>query len=144
MKIKILFDEKSKVLRIPALLKIPHKRIKSDLVLDTGSPHTILNYTDSIRLGVPHTFKDKIVRMGGRIYQSYLFNKFEIVFKTDENELVTEVIPIMILKPHGLNIDELEELDEFPNLLGLDLLEKGYKLFCDLKNKETFLENGKI
>ncbi len=140
MRIKIFFDQKSKVLRIPALFKIPHKRIKSDFVLDTGSPHTFLNYTDAIRLTVPHTLKDKQIRIGGRKYQSYLFSKFEFTFKTEDDELVTESIPIRVLKPHGLNIDEIEELDNFPNLLGLDFLEKGYKLYCDLKNKEIYLE----
>ncbi len=140
MKIKIIYDENQKLLKIPVLLKIPHKRIKSDFVLDTGSPHTILNYSDSIRLAVPHISKGEIVRIGGRRYQSYIFNKFEIVFKTEDNQLVNVILPVRVLKPSSLKMNEVEELDRFPNLLGLDFLEKGYKLFCDLKNKESFLE----
>ena len=54
MKIKVLFNKNQRVLRVPAIFQTPHKRIVSDFVIDTGSPWTILNYSDSIRLGIPH------------------------------------------------------------------------------------------
>jgi len=140
IKINLFFDQNLKSIKLPAILKIPHKRISSDFVLDTGSPHTILNYSDSIRLGIPHTAKGEIIRIGGKIYQSYIFNKFEILLKATNNQIVTEIIPIRILKPHNLKINEIEELDNFPNLLGLDFLEKGYNLFCDINSNKIYFE----
>lgn len=139
-KIRIFYDKEEKLLRVPAILKVPHARIVSDFILDTGSPHTILNYTDSIRLGIPHTEKSEIVRMGGRAYQRYTFNKFEMVLKSQDNQAVTENLPIRILIPCSLKSIELINLDKFPNLLGMDFLEKGYKLFCDINNKDIKFE----
>ena len=107
--------------------------------MDTGSPHTILNYTDSIRLGVPHTIKSELVRMGGKVYQSYISNKFEIVLKSDEG-IVSEEMPIRILVPFSSKSSEVENLDKFPNLLGMDFFEKGYKFNCDLAKEEIFFE----
>ncbi|HJX50312.1 MAG TPA: hypothetical protein VJ438_02525, partial [Candidatus Nanoarchaeia archaeon] len=80
MKIKVFYDKDLKVLNIPVVLKTPHSRIPSNLVVDTGSPHTIINYTDSLRLGIPHTSKAELIRIGGRCYQSYIFNKLGILF----------------------------------------------------------------
>ena len=80
MKIKVLFNKNKRVLQVPAIFQTPHKRIVSDFVIDTGSPWTILNYSDSIRLGIPHDNKSEIIRIGSKTYQSYVFNKFNIVF----------------------------------------------------------------
>ena len=140
MKIKIIYNKYPKLLRIPAILQVPHKRIASDFVLDTGSPHTVLNYSNSIRLGIPHNTKSEIIRIGGEVYQSYLFNKFEIVFKSTDNEEIKEQIPIRVLKPNSAKMNELEKLDKFPNLLGIDFLERGYKLICDIQNNDIYLE----
>jgi len=140
MKIKISYKKIPKLMRIPALLKVPHKRIISDFVIDTGSPYTILNYSDSIRLNIPHTTKGEIIRIGGRTYQSYIFNKFEIILKTMDDKEITEIIPIRVLKPTSLKIDELRILDNLPNILGLDFLEKGYKLVCNIPEYDIYLE----
>jgi len=140
MKIKLFYDKDSKQIRVPVIIKIPHKRIVSDFVIDTGSPHTILNYSNSVRLGVPHTEKSELVRLGGRAYQSYLFSKVEIMFKSDENKEIIEIIPVRILKPSPLRIEEMEQLDRCPNLMGIDFLEKGYKFFCDLAIGEAYFE----
>ncbi len=138
MRIKVFYDKNLRLLKIPAILKIPNKRISSDFVLDTGSPHTVLNYSDSIRLGVPHITKSDIIRIGGRTYQSYIFNRFEIIFKSIDNKEVKEILPVRILKPNSAKIEELGRLDKFPNLLGLDFLER-YRFFCDIPNKEIYL-----
>lgn len=140
MKIKLLYDKDSKQIRVPVIIKIPHKRIVSDFVIDTGSPHTILNYSNSVRLGVPHTEKSELIRLGGRAYQSYLFSKVEIVFKSDENKEIIETIPVRILKPNSPRIEEMEQLDRCPNLMGIDFFEKGYSFFCSLASGEVYFE----
>ncbi len=140
MKIKVFFDKNLNVLKVPSVLKIPHKRIVSNFIFDTGCPHTILNYTDSIRLGVPKIRKAELIRIGGRTYQSYVYNKIEILLKDTEGNLVTETLPVKILKPNSPRVKELEELDGFPNLLGMDFLKKGYKFFCDTIKDEVYFE----
>jgi hypothetical protein len=138
MKIKVFYDKNLRLLKIPAVLKIPHGRISSDFVIDTGSPHTILNYTDSIRLGVPHASKAELIRIGGKAYQSYIFNKFELVLKSENNEVLSQEMPIRILVPSSEK--GMENLDRFPNLLGMDFLEKGYKFYCDLGREDINFE----
>ncbi|MBM3234157.1 hypothetical protein FJZ19_03610 [Candidatus Pacearchaeota archaeon] len=140
MKIKVFYDKDSKQLRVPVIVKIPHKRISSDFVIDTGSPHTILNYSNSLRLGVPHTEKAELIRLGGRAYQSYLFNRTEIVFKSEDNKEINEIISARILKPSSPKAEEIEMLDRCPNLLGIDFLEKGWKFFCNLEKDEVYFE----
>lgn len=140
MKIKVLFNKIHKDLRVPVILLTPHKRISSDFVIDTGSPHTILNYTDSLRLSIPHSEKAELLRIGGRAYQSYLFNRLEIIFKSENGEEIRKIIPIRVLKPFSFKTDELENLDRFPNLLGLDIIEKDFKLICNIKENEIFIE----
>ena len=120
---------------------LPHKRIASDFVIDTGSPHTILNYTDSIRLGIPHNTKSEIVRMGGRVYQSYIYDNFEMILKSLDNQEIIEKISIRVIKPISSKMKEIENLDKFPNLLGLDFLEK-WDLICKIKDNEIFLEKN--
>jgi len=138
IKIPLFYNKEN--LRVPAVLKLPHKRIASDFVFDTGSPHTILNYTDSIRLGIPHTGKGELIRIGGRTYQSFIFNKLEIVFKSEDSKPISIILPIRVLKPNSPRVDELEKLDAFPNLLGLDFLEMNYRFFCDIQNNKILFE----
>ena len=140
MKIKAFHDKNLDIIKIPCVLKTPHKRIVSDFIFDTGSANTILNFTDSLRLNIPRINKSELVRMGGRKYQSYEFNKLEIVFKSTENEAIIIKMPIKSLKPTTPKIGALEELDDFPNLLGLDFLKQGYKFFCDLDNEKIYFE----
>ncbi len=140
MKIKIQFNETYKILQIPVILKTPLKRVVSNFILDTGSPHTILNYTDAIRLGIPHIDKSEIMRIAGRVYQSYVYNKFKIIFKSEDNTEIVQEISIRALKVSSNKINEIENIDRMPNLLGLDFLETGYKLYCDLKQRQIFLE----
>lgn len=140
MKLKLFYDRILKVLTIPAVFKIPHNRIISKFVLDTGSPHTILNYSDSIRLNIPHLQKSELIRIGGRAYQSYLYKNLELTFKSEDGKPVKDFIEVRVLKPASLKMEEIDKLDSFPNLLGLDFLEKGYKLFCNLSNGEIYLE----
>lgn len=140
MRIKVLYNENEGLLRIPAVLWTPHKRIVSDIVIDTGTPVTILNHTDAMLLNISRTKKAGLLRMGGNTYQSYIYNRFEIAFKNTEGKEVREQITIRIAKPKSNKIKELEKLDFFPNLMGLDFLNKGYKLVLDFKKKEFYLE----
>lgn len=79
--------------------------------------------------------------MASKAYQSYIFKRFELIFKSEDNKEVIENIPVRILTPFSSKIKEIENLDQLPNLLGLDFLELGYKLFCDLKKEITYLES---
>jgi hypothetical protein len=140
MKIKILYNKDYKSLKVPAILITPHKRISSEFIIDTGSPHTLLNYTDSLRLSIPHSQKAEIVRIAGRAYQSYIFNRLTIVFKSSEGKEIKETIPVRVIKPMSMKSDELENLDRLPNLLGMDFLEKNYKLLCNIEREDIHLE----
>ena len=140
MKIKVNYDSENKLLRIPVILKAPHKRLVSEVIFDTGSPYTFLNYSDSLRLCIPHDNKSKIIRIGGRTYQSYLYEKFEIMFKSENNQSIVEILPVRILKPNSLKMEELKKLDRFPNILGIDFLELGWKFFCDVNNDNIYFE----
>lgn len=142
MKIKVTYDSDLKCLKVPIILKAPRKRIVSQVIFDTGSPYTLLNYSDSIRLGIPHNTKSEIVRIGGRTYQSYSYERFEIVLKSEDGKIITERLPIRILKPTSIRVEEIEKLDRFPNILGLDFLEIGYRFLCDLKEKNIYFEKN--
>ena len=58
------------------------------------------------------------------------------------NKPVSEEIPVRILIPSSLKSKEIEELDNFPNLLGMDFFEKGYKFHCDINKEEIFFEKN--
>jgi len=133
-------NKELKFLSVPILIQTPHKRLKTEFIIDTGSPYTILNYTDSIRLGIPHHTKSELVRIGGREYQSYI-SKCEIILKSINNDRITETIYIRVLKPSSTKINELENLDRLPNILGLDFL-LSYKFICDISNNEIYLEKA--
>jgi|TARA_B100001971_G_scaffold203688_1_gene218888 hypothetical protein len=139
MKIKVIYDSELHLLKIPVKIKSPHKSISVFLVLDTGSPNTLLNYTDSRTLNIPFINQSGIISIGGSKYQSYSYNRIEIYFKSTEGNSIIENIPVKVLRPTSSRIDDLDELDSFPNILGLDFLKK-YKLVCDIKNNEIYLE----
>jgi len=58
------------------LLVTPRKIVNSFFILDTGSPKTILGYSDALRLQIPFNSLSKTehIKLGGRNYQGYLFN----------------------------------------------------------------------
>ena len=39
-----------------------------------------------------------------------------------------------------IKIGFLEDLDSFPNILGMDFLRRGYIFYCNLKNGEIYFE----
>tara|TARA_Y100000310_G_C20514150_1_gene730342 strand:+ start:345 stop:797 length:453 start_codon:yes stop_codon:yes gene_type:complete len=143
MKFNGSYDCDRDIIKFPVTLITPHKRIKTNIIIDTGSPHTLLNYGDSLVLGIPHTTKSELIKIGGRAYQSYIFNNFKISFKSEKEEVITEELPIRVMKPTSLKVNELEELDNFPNILGLDFLKLGYKFVCNLEDNEIYLEKLK-
>jgi hypothetical protein len=140
MKIKLSYNEEIQALEVPVLIKTPHKRSKSTLIFDTGSSKTLLNYTESRRLEIPFIEESGIIKIGGSKYKGYVFNHIEFLFKSTENELISEKIPVKVLRPSSMMSDELQELDIFPNILGLDFLKLGYKFFCDLKTQDIYFE----
>jgi len=139
MRINIIYDEEVNWLKIPVTLQTPHKRISTFIVSDTGSPNSLLNYTDSRRLDIPFIERAGTASIGGNKYNSYSYNKLTILFKSNENEVIIQEINAKILRP-SLNSKELQELDDLPNILGLEFLKKGWKFHCDLKNNEIYFE----
>lgn len=85
------------------LLKTPRKLLNTSFILDTGSPTTILGYFDALRLQIPfnNLAKTKIVRIGGRKYQGYEYNRITFNFKSEENKLISEEFPVCVIKPIG-------------------------------------------
>ncbi len=139
MRIKVTYDKELNWLKIPVTLKTPHKRISVFIIFDTGSPNTLLNYIDSRRLNIPFTESFGNANIGGNKYKSYSCNKIEVLFKTTEDQVIIEEIPIKILRP-SFKSTELEELDDLPNILGLDFLKKGWRFFCDINHEEIYFE----
>jgi len=140
MKIRAFYDSNLNLIKIPCLLKTSHKRIKTILVFDTGSPKTLISYTDSLRLNIPRGEKAELIKMGGKTYQAYESNKVSFVFKNISGVPVDLSFPVKVLKPTSSKMEHLEELDSFPNILGIDFLKKGYAFHCDLNNNEIYFE----
>ena len=139
MRIKVIHDKEANWLKIPVTLKTPHKIISTFIVFDTGSHNTLLNYLDSRRLNIPFIELSSPAKIGGNKYQSYSYNNVEFSFKTIQGSVIKEEMPVKILRP-SLNSRELKELDDLPNILGLEFLKLGYKFYCDLKNNEIYFE----
>lgn len=124
------------------VLKTPRKLISTSFILDTGSPKTIINYRDSIRLQIPLNSlqKQEIISLGGRKHQGYKFDKVQFLFKTEEGKTVTENKEVLVIHPTSQR--DIEEVQAIPTIIGTDFLkEKRYKLYCDIANKEAYLEN---
>lgn len=140
MKIELSYDPELKLLKIPVTIKTPHKRISSTLIFDTGSPKTLLNYTESRRLEIPFNEEAGIIKIGGGKYKGYLSNNIGFLFKSIDNQPILETFSVKILRPSSMKSRELQETDNFPNILGLDFLELGYRFHCDLQNKDIYFE----
>ena len=143
MRIKLFTDmgeQKESYLNAPFLLKTAHNRTKTSFIFDTGSPTTIISYSDARLLQIPfNNTAEQIIRLGGRKYQSYTYNKLTMVFLSEDNKPIEETMPVTIIKP--TSIKDMEEVDSIPTILGMDFLKsKGYKLFCDLANQIAYLE----
>ena len=121
------------------LLLTPRKFVRTTFILDTGSPKTILGFADAVRLQVPFNSLSKgdIVRLGGRKYQGYIFNRLKFKFKTEDENLIEESHPITVVKP----ISQKDNLEDIPTIIGMDFLkEKRYRLFCDMHKDKAYLE----
>ncbi|MEK6859693.1 MAG: hypothetical protein AABX54_02655 [Nanoarchaeota archaeon] len=140
MKIELSYDPELKLLKVPVTIKTPHKRSFSTFIFDTGSPNTLLNYTVSRVLEIPFNEESGIIKIGGSKYKAYKFDNIEFVFKSIDNQGIIEKFPVKVLRPSSIKSNELSETDRFPNILGIDFLELGWKFFCDLKTKEIYFE----
>lgn len=122
-------------------LKTPRKISRSSFILDTGSPITILGYSDALILQINfnNLSKREIIKLGGRKYQGYVFNKLTFFFKSEDNKLVSEKFPVIAIKP--TSDKEKREIGTAPTIIGTDFLKnKKYKLFCDMAGKVAYLE----
>ncbi len=123
------------------ILKTPRKFLSTIFVLDTGSPSTILGYADAFRLQIPFDSlsKSRIIKLGGRTYQSYSFNRLTFSFRSEEGKLIEENFPASVIRPTSEK--ESQELSNIPTIIGTDFLkEKKYILYCDMANNIAYLE----
>ncbi len=123
------------------LLKTPRKLLNTLFILDTGAPKTIISYSDALRLQIPFNFlmKTNIVRIGGRTFQGYCFNRLTFLFRSEDGRLINEEFPVCVIKPTSEK--EQEELSKIPTIIGTDFLkEKRYILFCDMDSNIAYLE----
>jgi hypothetical protein len=123
------------------ILKTPHKIVSANFILDTGSPTTILSYIDAFRLQIPfnNLTKTRIVKLGGRKYQGYSFDRLTFMFKSEDNKLIKEDFSVCVIKPTSEK--EEQELSNVPTIIGTDFLkEKRYILFCDMDKGIAYLE----
>ena len=123
------------------LLKNPRQMLNTTFILDTGSPTTILGYFDALRLQIP--FKElplgRIVRIGGRKFQGYSYDRLTFVFKSEDNKLISEQFSVCVVKPTSNK--EAEDLYSLPTIIGTDFLkEKKYILFCDMSHDIAYIE----
>lgn len=143
MRIKLLTNlgnDKISYLNTAIILKTPHQRTKSICIVDTGSPITIISYSDARRLQIPYFGKEEIINIGGRKYQGYSFKKLTMVFISENGESVEENFEeVKVVKPTSHR--DIEEIDRMPTIIGTDFLKKKrYKLFCDIANDVAYLE----
>lgn len=143
MRIKLFtgLGEEITYLKGNVILKTPRKIIPTTFILDTGSPKTIIGYSDSMRLQIPlnSLSKEGIISIGGRKYDGYKFNRMQFIFKTEEGGSITEEKEVAVIKPTSPK--EVVEVQSMPTIIGTDFLkEKRYKLFCDIAGKEAYLE----
>ena len=85
-----LYSEKKTYLNNALVLRTPHKRITTFFILDTGSPSTIIGYSDALRLQIPLSGSEKeIISLGSRKYWGRIFKKIKLVFKNSQGKSVT-------------------------------------------------------
>lgn len=140
MKIKLTTE--SGYLMGVMVLKTPHKTIRTTFILDTGSPQTLIGYSDSRRLQIPFTSCDKNVEMGGRKYKGYLYDKVTAIFLSEDNKPIEENLgDVEVVRPNSLK--EIDDVDRIPTLIGTDFLKRlKYKLFCDFAKNDAYLEKN--
>lgn len=62
-----LYSTKTTYLNNAVVLRTPHNRITTIFMLDTGSPLTIIGYSDALRLKIPFEgYEKEIISIGGR------------------------------------------------------------------------------
>ncbi len=111
-----------------------------DFVVDTGSPLTIIPFQKAKELNLP--IKDlqgeENIRLLGTRHKILKFPKgLTFTFLCEDGEILSFDYSPLIAKP--CKEDENWVLTEL--IIGTDFLrEKGFKLFCDMKNNMGFLE----
>ena len=143
MKIKLLTylqNPDQTYLNSSVLLKTPHGNpVKTIFILDTGSPTTIIGYADARRLQIPFDGEATNIRLGGRNYWGYNFNRLKMIFKSEDGQIIEEEMKVIVLQPTSTR--NPNEVYSTPTIIGTDFLkEKGYKLFCDMANNEAYIE----
>ena len=123
------------------LLKTPRKLLNTIFILNTGAPKTIIGYSDALRLQIPFNSLEKTntVRIGGRSFQGYCFNRINFIFRSEDGKIINEEFPVCVVKPTSEK--EQEELSKIPTIIGTDFLkEKKYILFCDMDGGVAYLD----
>ena len=141
MKAKVatyLKEAKETYLNLPISIRAPHGVLRVNAIIDTGSPKTIIGYEESRRLQIPfNESASSLIRLGGGAYQMCEYDKIKLILEAEDQQRIEEQLPIKIIKPTSAK----EIPSGFSLIIGTDFLkDKGYKLFCDIRNSDAYLE----
>ena len=120
------------------------KRIVSDFTLDTGSPKTVIPYSQALRLQIPFNSLRKAddFRLAGARYRGYFYHHTQFVFMGERGEKIREDFPAVVLKPTSRTKEQ--KSGGLPVILGLDFLrERNYSLFCNMSRNIAYLKKHK-
>ena len=120
------------------------KRIVSDFILDTGSPTTVIPYSQALRLQIPFNSLRKADHFGlaGARYRGYFYHHTQFIFMGEQGEKIREDFPTVVLKPTSKTKEQ--KSGGLPVILGLDFLrERNYSLFCNMSKNIAYLTRNK-
>lgn len=150
MKVPLLIEEETKAVdeisflerRIILPLTITGRgMVKTSLIIDTGSPFSLMSYPTFLRLNLP---KGKLV-LKDIVIANVTVNLFSVpnlklYMKSEEKvvSIATSALGVALPSEKEKNKQKVYEL---PNIAGLDFLDfHALKLFVDVKNKNCYLE----
>ena len=73
------------------------KRIVSDFIIDTGSPKTVIPYSQALRLQIPFNSLRKADDFGlaGARYRGYLYHHTQFVFMEHKERRFEKIFPLL-------------------------------------------------
>jgi hypothetical protein len=117
----------------------------NDIVLDTGSPNTMIGYNDALMMqtrisALPKEDREQ-VNMGARALWGYK-SEAEYVFKCTNGEEYSVKLPVKILTPFTSTKVHIKAAQAVPSILGLDFLShpKVRSISKDSETNEFYIE----
>lgn len=146
MKIPLTYANNRLILNTTIYCSGAHKGfISIAFIIDTGNPETFISEGDALRSNFPlNKFSDhKSIKMGGSTYQLKILNRQASMYvKNEEGKSNKITLPYLKIVKCSKTIGKAKnESLNFPSLIGMDFLEeRGFILYCDLKNNNCYLE----